>query len=203
MLGITLVIPAYNEALTIGKVVKVALETGLFQRVIVVNDGSDKDRTSDIAKESGAFVIDLWPNNGKGEAMKRALQCVETPVVMFWDADLLNVTDKHFQMLIDEMLAGYDVVVGVLPDLSQRVVSYCSGQRIISTANARRFFEDRPLVKGFGVDGAMIDWAKKNSLKVKIVVLQEIRHIRKVEKRGLIMGIVGYVRMWWQVCRGK
>lgn len=203
-LDVTLIIPAYNERQTIKRAVENAIASGLFQRVIVANDGSE-DCTSKIAQEAGAYVVDLWPNKGKGEAMKRALQCVETPVVMFWDADLLDVTDKHFQMLIDEMLAGYDVVVGVLPDLSQRVVSYCSGQRIISTANARRFFEDCPLIKGFSVDSRMINWAKAkgNSLKVKIVVLKEVKHVRKIVKRGLIEGLVGYAKMWWEVRTGK
>ncbi|GAB6100994.1 hypothetical protein JCM16138_02170 [Thermococcus atlanticus] len=48
-----IVIPAYNEELTIGSVVALARKYG---DVLVVDDGSG-DRTSEIAREAGAIVI--------------------------------------------------------------------------------------------------------------------------------------------------
>ncbi|MCK4433406.1 MAG: glycosyltransferase family 2 protein [Methanomicrobia archaeon] len=58
-------IPAYNEAEKIGKVVK---ETLQYCDVLVVDDGSI-DTTGKIAEESGAFVVTHEKNRGKGDAL--------------------------------------------------------------------------------------------------------------------------------------
>jgi len=61
-----IVIPAYNEELTIGSVVALAKKYG---DVLVVDDGS-KDKTSKIAQEVGAVVLRHEVNKGKGQALK-------------------------------------------------------------------------------------------------------------------------------------
>ncbi|WP_367883089.1 glycosyltransferase [Thermococcus peptonophilus] len=61
-----IIIPAYNEELTIGSVVALAKKYG---DVLVVDDGS-KDRTSQVAQNAGAIVIRHEVNKGKGAALK-------------------------------------------------------------------------------------------------------------------------------------
>jgi glycosyltransferase involved in cell wall biosynthesis len=58
------VIPAFNEASAIGKVLKNVKSCG-FLNTIVVDDCS-KDATSAIAKKSGAIVIQHSLNRGAG-----------------------------------------------------------------------------------------------------------------------------------------
>jgi glycosyltransferase involved in cell wall biosynthesis len=81
------VIPAYNEARTIGSVV---LETFPYvDIVIVVDDGSD-DRTADISEAAGAEVICLEPNKGKGAALKAGFEQAmdyRASVIVTLDAD--------------------------------------------------------------------------------------------------------------------
>ncbi len=67
---ILVVIPAYNEALTIGSVVLLSKKYG---DVLVVDDGST-DGTDDIASSSGAHVIKHPQNLGKGKALKTAFE---------------------------------------------------------------------------------------------------------------------------------
>ncbi len=62
--NIIVVLPAYNEEVSIGSMV--LLTKFYADNVIVVDDGSS-DRTSDIAKEAGAEVIVHQINMGKGE----------------------------------------------------------------------------------------------------------------------------------------
>ena len=61
-----IIIPAYNEELTVGSVVALARKYG---DVLVVDDGSH-DRTSEIAQNAGAFVLRHETNRGKGEALR-------------------------------------------------------------------------------------------------------------------------------------
>lgn len=74
--NVCVVIPAYNESSTIGKVISdligVANKTNFSVKVVVVNDGSS-DNTSDIAKQNGATVIDHILNSGAGGATATGL----------------------------------------------------------------------------------------------------------------------------------
>lgn len=63
-------IPAYREERTIGQVVS-AIRKIFPYDVLVVNDGSP-DRTSDVAREAGAIVLDLPCNLGIGGAVQTA-----------------------------------------------------------------------------------------------------------------------------------
>jgi glycosyltransferase involved in cell wall biosynthesis len=68
--GITAILPAYNEEVSIGSVV---LRTRKYaDRVIVVDDGSS-DRTAEVAQMAGAEVIRHPQNRGKGAALKTGL----------------------------------------------------------------------------------------------------------------------------------
>jgi len=62
-----IVIPAFNEAETIGPVI--GKLNSLKLRCVVVNDGSS-DRTSQVARNAGAWVIDLPTNLGIGAALR-------------------------------------------------------------------------------------------------------------------------------------
>jgi glycosyltransferase involved in cell wall biosynthesis len=59
-------IPAYNESQHIGKVIT---QASSFLPILVVDDGST-DGTSDIVKQTGASLIEVKPNQGKGNALK-------------------------------------------------------------------------------------------------------------------------------------
>lgn len=64
------IIPAYNEELTVGSVVALASKYG---DVLVVDDGST-DRTSEVAQKAGAVVIRHPANRGKGAALKTGFE---------------------------------------------------------------------------------------------------------------------------------
>ena len=70
-MNICLLIPAYNEAKTIGQIVSRARR--IIEPVIVVDDGS-RDDTLQIAQDSGAFVLKHRVNSGKGSALRTGFQ---------------------------------------------------------------------------------------------------------------------------------
>lgn len=67
--AVLVVIPAYNEAATIGKIVQGASEHA--DHVLVVDDGSDDD-TATQAQATGATVVEHRRNEGYGAALKTA-----------------------------------------------------------------------------------------------------------------------------------
>ncbi|AKB16441.1 glycosyltransferase family 2 protein [Methanosarcina thermophila] len=65
--NITVVLPAYNEEVSIGSIV--LLTSQYADNVIVVDDGSS-DRTAEVAGKAGAEVVRHETNRGKGAALK-------------------------------------------------------------------------------------------------------------------------------------
>ena len=82
-----IVIPAYNEELTIADVVSAAVK--IADRVLVVDDGS-RDRTAALAKQAGALVVRHAVNRGVGAALGTGIEAairLDADAVVTMDAD--------------------------------------------------------------------------------------------------------------------
>ncbi len=98
---VSLVIPARNEASTIGEVVAGVYKqfhSSLVDEIVVI-DGRSSDATAKIASEAGATVHaiddirpDLGSRLGKGEALWKSQFVTSGDILVFMDADL---TDWH------------------------------------------------------------------------------------------------------------
>jgi len=82
---VSFLIPAYNEAATIGDVLAKVARLELDAQVIVVDDGSVDD-TAAIAEAAGAMVI-RQQNRGKGAAIRAAIPHIEGEIAVIQDAD--------------------------------------------------------------------------------------------------------------------
>ncbi len=102
----TLVVPARNEAATVGDVVgrvrEALMETTTLLDEIVVVDSDSTDDTYAVATDAGAVVHraheirpDLGSHPGKGEAMWKSLFVTRGDLIVFMDADLED-WDTHF-----------------------------------------------------------------------------------------------------------
>ncbi len=104
--AVSLVVPARNEAATVGDVVtrvrEALMDTVALLDEIVVIDSDSTDATYDVATDAGAVVHraaeirpDLGTVPGKGEAMWKSMFVTSGEVIVFMDADLLD-WDTHF-----------------------------------------------------------------------------------------------------------
>jgi glucosyl-3-phosphoglycerate synthase len=104
--SVSLVVPARNEAATVGDVVtrvrERLVDTVRLLDEIVVIDSDSTDDTSAVAADAGAVVHsaadirpDLGTYPGKGEAMWKSQFVTKGDVLVFMDADLLD-WDTHF-----------------------------------------------------------------------------------------------------------
>jgi glycosyltransferase involved in cell wall biosynthesis len=106
---ITFVLPAHNEAGTVGALVSKIKALYPGATVIVVDDGSI-DRTADAAQEAGAKVIRHPYNKGNGAAVKSGLRAASTTYVVLMDADGQHAAEEVSKLLA--YLPEYDMVVG-------------------------------------------------------------------------------------------
>ena len=107
---VSFLIPAFNEANTIGEVLDRIASLDLEAQTIVVDDGST-DRTAAIAEEKGALVV-RQPNRGKGAAIRAAIPHVEGDIAVIQDADM-EYDPVDVPALIEPIRSGHaDVVFG-------------------------------------------------------------------------------------------
>lgn len=130
---VSLVVPARNEAATVGDVVS-RIRTSLMESAhlideFVVIDSDSTDATFEVAADAGAVVHrsaeirpDLGSYPGKGEAMWKSLFVTRGDLIVFMDADLTD-WDTHF-------------VPGLL------------GPLLTSPASLVKGFYERPFVSG-------------------------------------------------------
>jgi len=106
---VSIVIPAYNEAQSIGDLVSKIIELYPKFEVIVINDGST-DNTANIAKDAGAHVHSHPYNIGNGAAIKSGIRIASGDILVFMDGDNQH-NPEHIKKLL-EYLPDYDMVVG-------------------------------------------------------------------------------------------
>ncbi|MCG2796577.1 MAG: glycosyltransferase [Actinomycetia bacterium] len=118
--GLSLIIPAYNEADTVyrtaSEAARVLEELGLEHEIILVDDGSDDDTPLEIqraARDFGSITPVLLPENqGKGNALKRGFQASGKELVCFLDADL-DLHPSQVKNLLHWMKdTDADIVIG-------------------------------------------------------------------------------------------
>lgn len=107
---IAVLIPCYNEAQTISKVVKDAKEA-LPEAVIYVYDNNSKDETVRIAREAGAVVRHEY-KQGKGNVIRRMFREIEAECYLMIDGDDTYPLDCAREIVDKVLNHNADMVVG-------------------------------------------------------------------------------------------
>lgn len=111
---IMVIIPAFNEAGAIGKVIN-DIPEGLVNEVIVVNNNST-DETSEKAGEAGATVLHE-SRQGYGSACLKGIEYVKSKrekpdIIVFLDADYSDYPKEMEQLVKPIIEKNYDMVIG-------------------------------------------------------------------------------------------
>ena len=110
---IDVLIPAFNEQNSVGRVIKDI--PAIVRNVLVVNNNSN-DKTKVNAQEAGAIVIDE-PQQGYGKACLTGIAFIESKanapdVLVFLDADYSDYPEQLLDVVRPILEEGYDLVIG-------------------------------------------------------------------------------------------
>ena len=202
-LRVAAIVPAYNEGATLREVLSVLKATPSVGEVLVVSDGST-DATVEIARSLGLRTIHLRQNQGKGRAMEIGVAHTDAEILLFVDADILNLTVGLIQRLIEPVLSGRsDMNVGIrhrgrpLNAIQDRTGPLLSGIRCLR----REIFEAVPdsHLEGFAVETGL-NWAcRELGCRTTTTVMYNLKHLVKEKKRGLVQGLYARCRMFTAV----
>lgn len=191
MKEIAVLIPCYNEALTVGKVVD-DFKKELPQAKIYVYDNKSKDDTYAIAKQHGA-IVRYEPNQGKGNVVRSMFREIEADYYVLVDGDDTYPAEDVHAMLEEMVKYNADMIVGdrlsngtygsenkrnfhgfgnnLVRSLINRlfkgnVTDIMTGYRIFS----KRFVKVFPLMSnGFEIETEMTIFALANKCKIRSV----------------------------------
>lgn len=186
--NITVILPAFNEEVSIGSVV--LLTRYYADSVIVVDDGSS-DRTAEIARKAGAEVIVHEVNKGKGAALKTGFAAADdlgADIIVTMDSDGQH-NPAEIPKLIEPIIKGKaDMVNGsrylngldkntpayrrVGQTILDRVTNLNSGLEITDSQSGFRAFAAstkdifRFTAQGMAIESEMLADAGKSGLRI-------------------------------------
>ena len=125
----SVVVPAYNEADSIGELVGALAAAGAWREILVIDDGSTDD-TGERALGAGARVIRHPYNKGNGAAVKTGIRQATGECVLIIDGDGQHRPEDAPRLVAQ--LDAYELVVGARSVVTQATLGRRLGNRLLN-----------------------------------------------------------------------
>lgn len=191
---ICVLIPSYNESKTIGSLVARIKAKGL--DVVVVDDGSI-DRTAEIAKESGAYVLAHQHNKGKGASLKEGFRYIlahDYDAVITMDGDdqhspsdiprfIDAASEPNVNMIVGNRMIsskGMPLIRWITNNLMSFLISIICQRNIRDSQCGFRLIkkevlkELNPISSNYEIESETIIEAHHKGFKIKFIPIQTI-----------------------------
>jgi glycosyltransferase involved in cell wall biosynthesis len=191
-LEISIIIPAYNEADNLAKLLGKIRTLRLPQTEIIVVDDGSTDRTADVALNAGASVVRHPYNIGNGAAVKSGIRAARGKLILLMDGDgqhqpedipKLLAEAENYHMIVGARSKGsktrfhrnianlaYNVLASYVTQF--RVKDLTSGFRILTRLDALRFIDLLP--NTFSYPTTLTLAFLRSGLTVKYVPIQTL-----------------------------
>jgi polyisoprenyl-phosphate glycosyltransferase len=190
------IIPARNEAVTVGHIVAAAKQARGVGKVIVVDDHST-DGTAKIARDAGAIVVLSKAKSDKAKALATGAALSRAPILVFFDADIRRVQPSHIEALVEPIWYGYSMSCGLV-DYGPKNAIYLrlppiTGMRALK----REIFMSIPEkhLDKYNIEALVNSVIARKQLPSAIRVLTGTSHRTKITKRGYYHGILAHIFM--------
>ena len=219
---IRVIIPAFNEETSVGKVID-AIPKDIVNEVIVVNNGSN-DNTFEVAKSHGATVL-TEEKRGYGNACLKGIEYIRslkdpTRVLVFLDADYSDhpeelpkliqpILEEDYQMVIGSRTLGEKEVGSITPQqifgnwLATKLLRLFYGVKFTDLGPFRAIRWDslqqlQMVDRNYGWTVEMQIKAAQKKLKCKEVPVSYRQRIGQSKVSGTVKGTImaGYKILW-------
>lgn len=196
-MSIGVVIPCYNEGDVIESTLKAIKDTGIFDNIVVIDDGSGDDT---FEKSSGMDVkcIRLKKNSGKGNAVRMGLKSINTDIIVLIDGDVGNTAGEISKVIKPVASGQADVAIasfpktnkkggfGLVKGLTRWGLKMLTGQVIGSALSGQRAYKREVLNNLWIPDGYGMEFAMTaETLKMGYAIAEvEVNMTHKVTGRS-------------------
>lgn len=204
-LTVTCIIPAWNEAARLPRVLGVVLDHPMVDEVLVVDDGST-DGTAEVAMGLGAEVLRLDPNRGKSAAVAAGLRRAKGRVILFLDADLQGLSPRHITDLLLPLRSGESEVTISLRSnapLPWRLIGmdYISGERAMFASLLAPHLDTVAGLRGFGLEVFLNRLWLQDRCRIAVVPFAGVVSPSKMAKQGWLRGVINDLKMLRDIYR--
>ncbi len=202
------IVPTFNEAGKVGRVLNVLKEVECLGEIIVVDDGSTDGTLQEITalaeEDTRIRVLCHVRNMGKGESIFSGWRASQADHLLLLDADLFGLKPAHVQDLIQPVLEGKaDMTIGQFKggtwrsDFSHFLTPWLSGQRCLRAELLA--LVSRQAASGYGFETALTVASRQNGWRCLRVPMHGVWHIPSESRRGLLTGLRTRSRMYGQI----
>ena len=143
---ISIIIPAFNEEKTIGKIIELVKKSNTLnfeKEIIVVDDGSTDETREIIKKIKGVKKIFHEKNKGKGAAVITGIKHSTGDLILIQDADLEYDPANYVRLLKPFSSEKVKVVYGTRfkSKMPRRIMLHTVGNLVLSVATSVIFFK--------------------------------------------------------------
>ena len=215
MSKVAVLLPAYNEEVSIASMVLLSLQYA--DEVIVIDDGSS-DRTSEVSRLAGATVLSHTTNKGKGAALKTGFKYAQDyDIIVTIDADgqhnpseIPDVIKPFMEDRADivngsRYIAGKDTTTPTYRRVGQTVLDnatyLASGVKLTDTQSGFRAFSSKSIEyfnfdpNGFGIESDMLIEASVNKLRIVEVEITVRYDVNTTTDNPIVQGFSVLMRI--------
>lgn len=110
---VSAIVPTFNESKGVAEVLRILVKSPHIDEIVCVNDGSSDATLAIVRSFPSIRVVNLRKNHGKAYAVARGIEKAKGHIVLFLDADIKGLRDKHIVQLVNPLKNGRsDFVIG-------------------------------------------------------------------------------------------
>ena len=191
---VSAIVPVFNEEQTVSGVIETLLKNPLIDEVICINDGSTDDSLKKLKNFKNRIqIISLRKNKGKGFALAKGIKNANGKIVLFIDADLVNLSDAHLEKLLNPIsnkeikaVLGYPTKNEYFPEIFSKL----TGERVYYRKDLIPHLVKMSQTR-FGVEVFLNSLFKEK--ETKKIPLKHLKGLLKYEKRNSSDAIQEYL----------
>jgi glycosyltransferase involved in cell wall biosynthesis len=202
-LGVTCLIPVFNEGARLKAVLDVVATHPLINEVLVVDDGSTDNSAEIAAATAGVTLIRQPRNGGKTKALATGFAAMRQPLLLMLDGDLQGLRADDVRRLIVPVQQGQaDMSIslrGNAPWLWRLIgLDYISGERVLHRNLLPPDLENLPK---FGFEVYLNAACIKAKTRLAVVRWPNVKSPAKEVKLGLWAGLKADAMMMLDIFR--
>lgn len=204
---VTAIVPCYNEAPRIERVLEALTTYPFFTEIIVVDDGSTDD-TKEVLKKFPIQILKNEANHGKGYSIDRAVQIAQGDILFLCDADIHGLNHRIIKDVLE-------------PVINRRVEMFIAmrNRKIYFTNKVLKFVPllggERALTKqlwsvlpnyfknNFRLEAGLNFYAEHHGKGLDYKVYPQLGQTIKEKKYGLIKGIRRRISMYIEIIEAQ